>query len=165
MVLFLKLRKILEQSMLTYHEFYTSSTEEWVELLNLDMVRKHLIKHPMFTTESVKVWLQSKIKMNQERSCILREIRNEGKLIGWCGIQIESGDYELALVLSPKYWGHGRDAINQLKIWAQELGHNQLLMHIPQTRPQKKALERLFGKPIKVSNIKDSIFNTYRIEI
>ncbi len=151
--------------MLTYHTVDTSTTEEWLELLNSDLVRKHLIQHPQFTTETFRIWLQSKIKLDREPGCILRAIRSDGKLIGWCGIQIESGDYELALVLSPKYWGHGREAMNQIIVWAQELGHKQLLAHLPQTRPQTKALERLFGKPIRVSNIQENVFNTYRIEI
>jgi len=151
--------------MLTYHKINTSPSEEWLELLNSDLVRKHLMQHPLFTTDTFRIWLQSKIKVDQEPRCILRAIRSDGKLIGWCGIQIESGDYELALVLSPKFWGHGREVMSQIKLWAQELGHKQLLAHLPQTRPQTKALERLFGKPIRASNIQENVFNTYRIEI
>ena len=151
--------------MLTYHTIDTSSTEEWLELLNSELVRKYLIQHPPFTTETLRNWLQNKIKIDQEPACRVRAIRSDEKLIGWCGIQVEAGDYELALVLSPKFWGHGREAMNQILIWAQELGHKQLLTHLPQTRPQTKALERLFGKPIRVSNIQGNVFNTYRIEI
>ena len=151
--------------MLTYHTFDTSPAEEWIELLNSDLVRKHLIQHPQFTTETLIIWLQSKIKEDQDPGCRIRAIHSDGKLVGWCGIQIESSNYELALILSPKYWGHGREAINQVIKWAQELGHKQLLAHLPQTRPQTKALERLFGQPIGVSNIQGHVFNTYRIEI
>jgi len=78
---------------------------------------------------------------------------------------MESGDYELAIVLSPKSWGHGREAMNQIKLWAQEFGHKQLLAHLPQTRPQTKALEKLFGKPVGITDIEGTVFNTYRIEI
>ena len=151
--------------MLTYHTVDKSPAEEWLELLNSDFVRKHLIQHPRFTTETFGVWLKSKINMDREPGCRLRAIRSDGKLVGWCGIQIESGDYEIALVLSPKYWGHGREAMNQIIMWARELGHKQLFAHLPQTRPQTKALERLFGKPIRVSHIQECVFNTYRIEI
>ena len=151
--------------MLTYHTFDTSPTEEWLELLNLDPVRKHLIEHPKFTTETLESWLQTKIKADSEPGCILRAIRSDGKLVGWCGIQMESGDYELAIVLSPKSWGHGREAMNQIKMWAQEFGHKQLLAHLPRTRPQTKALEKLFGKHVRITNIQGNVFNTYRIEI
>lgn len=151
--------------MLTYHAFDASPAEEWIDLLNSDLVRKHLIQHPQFTTETLKIWLQSKIKEDLEPGCRIRAIHSDGKLVGWCGIQFESSNYELALVLSPKYWGHGREAVNQVIKWAQELGHKQLLAHLPQTRPQTKALERLFGQPIGASNIQGHVFNTYRIVI
>jgi len=151
--------------MLTYHTLDVPPAEEWIELLNSDLVRKHLIQHPPFTTESLNVWLQGKIKSGQQPGCIIRAIHSDGKLAGWCGIQVESSDYELALVLSPKYWGQGRTAMNQVIKWAQELGHGHLLAHLPQTRPQTKALARLFGRPVAVNNIQGHVFNTYRIEI
>ncbi|WP_461482243.1 GNAT family N-acetyltransferase [Porticoccus sp.] len=151
--------------MLTYHSLDTPPVEEWLELLNSDLVRKHLIQHPQFTTETLGIWLQSKIELDQEPGCRLRAIHSDGMLIGWCGIQVESGNYEVALVLSPKYWGHGRAALNQVIKWAQELGHKRLLAHLPPTRSQKKALERLFGQPIGASSIQGHIFNTYQMEI
>ena len=151
--------------MLTYHKIDTAQTDGWLELLNSDLVRKHLIQHPVFTSDTVAIWLQSKVEVDREPCCLMRAIQSDGRLIGWCGIQIESGEYELALVLSPKFWGHGREVVNQIKLWARELGHKHLLAHLPQTRPQTKALERLFGKPIRVSNIHNTVFNTYKIEI
>lgn len=151
--------------MLTYHTFDTSPSEEWIELLNSDLVRKHLIQHPKFVAETLEIWLQSKIREDQGPGCRIRAIHSDGKLVGWCGIQIESGNYELALVLAPEYWGRGREVINQVIKWAQELGHKQLLAHLPQTRSQTKALERLFGRPIGISKIKGHVFNTYRIAI
>lgn len=151
--------------MLTYLAFDASPAEEWIELLNSGLVRKHLIQHPLFTKVTIEIWLQNKIKEDQDPGCRIRAVHSDGKLVGWCGIQIESRNYELALVLAPKYWGHGREVINQVRKWAQELGHKQLLAHLPQTRPQTKALERLFGQPVGISNINGHIFNTYRIEI
>lgn len=151
--------------MLTYHLIDTSPSEEWIELLNSELVRKHLIQHPQFTKETLAIWLQNKVKANQETGCRIRAIHSDGKLVGWCGIQIESNNYEIALVLSPNCWGRGRAAIDQIVNWAQELGHKQLLAHLPQSRPQVKALERLFGKPIGETNIQGHDFNTYQIEI
>ncbi len=139
--------------------------EEWLALLNSDLVRKHLLPHPCFTPETLKSWLQSKTNEDQKPGCRVRAIHSDGKLVGWCGIQFESGSYELALVLAPNYWGHGREVVTQLKKWAQELGHKQLLAHLPQTRPQTNALERIFGAPVAVTHIQGHIFNTYRIEI
>ena len=97
--------------------------------------------------------------------CRVRSIKADGRLVGWCGIQTESESYELALVLAPKYWGRGREAMNQVIQWARELGHKQLLAHLPRTRPQTRALERVFGQPIGVKNLRGHEFNTYRIQV
>lgn len=139
--------------------------EEWLALLNSDLVRKHLVRHPHFTPETLKTWLQNKTNEDKRPGCRVRSIHSDGKLVGWCGIQFESNNYELALILSPNYWGHGREVMAQLLTWAQELGHKELLAHLPQTRQQTNALERIFGEPVAVTHIQGHIFNTYRIEI
>ena len=150
---------------ISYHILGTSPSEEWLELLNSDLVRKHLIQHPQFTVETFDDWLRSKATENQTPGCRIREISCSGKLAGWCGIQLESGAFEAALVLSPAYWGRGREIVQQMKKWAREMGHKQLLAHFPHSRPQTKALTKLFGQPIGMSNIQDHVFVTYRIEI
>jgi GNAT superfamily N-acetyltransferase len=128
-------------------------------------VRKHLIQHPQFTAESLDDWLESKATEDQTPGCTLREIHCDGKLAGWCGIQFESGDFEVALVLSPAYWGRGREVVNEIRKWAREMGHKQLLAHFPQSRQQVRALTKLFGQPIGTSNIREHVFITYQIDI
>lgn len=150
---------------LTFSALDTPAHKEWLNLLNSESVRKHLLKHPIFDEGTLKDWLQDKIAQDRKPGCRLRAVQLEGKLAGWCGIQKESGGYEVALVLSPKYWGRGREILEVIVSWAREMGHQQLLAHLPQTRPQAKALARLFGDPIGVNTIQNHRFNTYRIEI
>ncbi|WP_428398655.1 GNAT family N-acetyltransferase [Marinobacter salarius] len=150
---------------ISYRILGTSPTEEWLELLNSSLVRKHLIQHPQFTVETLGDWLDSKATEDQRPGCRLREISCSGQLAGWCGIQFESGAFEAVLVLSPAYWGRGREVVSEIRKWANEMGHNQLLAHFPHSRPQAKALTRLFGQPVGVSNIKEHVFVTYRIKI
>ena len=38
----------------------------------------------------------------------------DNKFVGWGGIQPDEGDFELALVLSPNYWGYGRHLYKEL---------------------------------------------------
>lgn len=97
--------------MLMYSPFDIPATEEWLELLNSDSVRKHLLEHPLFAKETLQDWLQDIIEEDSKLGCRLRTVQSEGNLAGWRGIQIESRYYEVALVLSPKYWGHGREVI------------------------------------------------------
>ena len=151
--------------MLTYQAFDILYLDEWLQLLNSDLVRKHLLEHPRFTRDTLIDWLHEKINEDREPGCRLRVVHAHGKLAGWCGIQSEAGAYEVALVLSPNNWGYGREVLNEVVVWARELGHKQLFAHFLQSRPQRKALTRLFGEPIGASTIKNHVFNTYRIEI
>lgn len=151
--------------MLTYHPLEASSAQEWLELLNADRVRKHLVAHPRFTPRTLDAWLRTKTEQDQQPGCRVRGIRNGGTLVGRCGIQHEAGGYELALVLSPDSWGLGREVLVGLKAWARELGHQQLLAHLPRTRPQTRALARLFGQPTGVTEIAGCTFDPYRIDL
>lgn len=151
--------------MLTYHKLDASPDDAWLALLNSAEVRKHLLKHPQFTEETVRDWIQDKISKDIQPGCRIRAIHHDGRLAGWCGIQPESGIFELAIVIAPAYWGYGREVMNQVKIWAQELGHRELFAHLSSTRSQTRALARLLGQPVGVTSIQDHVFNTYRIEI
>jgi hypothetical protein len=151
--------------MLTYHAIDSARREEWLELLNSEQVRKHLLQHPIFTAETLASWLSSKIDEDQTPGCRLRAICSNGALAGWCGIQRESGDFELALVLSAGYWGHGRRVVRRILEWGRELGHTHLLAYLPRSRPQTKALARLFGQPIGARSIQDTDFDSYFIKL
>lgn len=151
--------------MLTYHPFDVTRIDEWLTLLNSDSVRRHLLEHPLFTRETLADWLKLKIEEDGKPGCRLRVITASEQLVGWCSIQLESDSYEVAIVLSPSHWGYGRQVFEQIVTWARELGHKQLIAHFSQTRPQSKALAKLFGEPIAISTIKNHVFNTYRVEI
>lgn len=151
--------------MLTYHAFTTEPTAEWLALLNDERVRHHLLEHPLFDEASLAKWLSNKIAADQQPGCRLRAIRAGASLAGWCGIQFESGSYELALVLSPNHWGRGRQVVHDVLTWALELGHSHLVAHLPTTRPQVRALARLFGNPIANTFIEAQRFSTYHVDV
>lgn len=151
--------------MLTYHDLDTPSEAQWLELLNAESVRRHLLQHPQFTSASLQTWLQSKIREDQRPGCRIRAVLSDGELAGWCGIQLETDGHELAIVLSHRFWGHGRQVMNQVVAWAQEMGHRQLLAYLPTTRPQTRAIGKMFGEPVGVRNIQGHEFNTYRIMV
>lgn len=150
---------------LTYHSLQASPADAWLALLNSTTVRRHLLPHPPFTAESVNDWLTSKSRADQVPGCRVRAILSGTELVGWCAIQQESGSYELAIVLSPKYWGHGRMVMNEVLGWARELGHTHLFVHLPTTRQKTRAISKLLGDPVAATVIHDHAFNTYRIEV
>lgn len=66
-------------------------------------------------------------------------VNNE--FIGWGGIQPYEEDFELALVLSPAYWGHGRQLYDDLiKQAFGELRLDSVIILFPPSRTRIKAI-------------------------
>ena len=92
---------------------YINLTEVEPELLlpilNKPSTRTHLMPHDEFGLASVTSWVDSKSEVDAQKGCRVRAILVEGNLAGWCGIQLEQGKYELAIVLEDNYWGIGKN--------------------------------------------------------
>lgn len=64
-----------------------------------------------------------------------------GKFIGWGGIQPDGDDFELALVLHPKYWGFGKTIYTELLDQAfTDLKLPSLVIYFPPSRTRIKAI-------------------------
>ncbi|SET67765.1 hypothetical protein SAMN05216326_1606 [Nitrosomonas marina] len=79
--------------------------EDLMVLLNEDSLRTHLIDHPYFDSTSIQAWMEDKIKTNAIQGCRIRIVLLDGELAGWCGIQPDNNGFELAIVISQKFWG------------------------------------------------------------
>lgn len=151
--------------MLTYHPIDAVTSQELLALLNDPAVRRHLIEHPLFTEQSALDWAAAKAAEDALPGCRIRAIRDGATLAGWGGIQRHDGVYELAIVLAPAYWRHGAAVMSTMKRWAAEAGHQQLVIHLPQSRPQQRAIAKLLGQPVHTTTIGGQAFNTYHIPI
>ncbi|WP_175981934.1 GNAT family N-acetyltransferase [Burkholderia sp. BCC1630] len=68
----------------------------------------------------------------------------DGKFAGWGGLQHESGDADLALVLLPEYWGMGHVIYQQIISMAfSQMGLASITALLPDTRRQRKSMQRL----------------------
>lgn len=102
--------------------------EDLMVLLNEDSLRTHLIDHPYFDSTSIQAWMEDKIKTNAIQGCRIRIVLLDGELAGWCGIQPDNNGFELAIVISQKFWGYGIQIFKTLMCWAKELGHTKILL-------------------------------------
>jgi GNAT superfamily N-acetyltransferase len=84
--------------------------------------------------------------------------------VGWCGIQQEGGEYEIALVLDDRYWGLGRKIFRELMSWATELGHQTVYVHFLHTRPEYKFLRKI-ANSVYENEIMGNKFTTYRLSV
>ncbi|WHI49670.1 N-acetyltransferase [Microbulbifer sp. MLAF003] len=138
--------------------------KELLAVLNEDKLRMHLIDHAYFDDNSLKHWVEAKLIVDSLPGCRVRAVCIDGKIAGWCGIQPDDHGYELAIVLSQKFWGLGISLFKVLMRWANELKHKEVLFHLLDTRPDYKVLSKIASRVIKTYQLGRS-FNTYFIDV
>jgi hypothetical protein len=137
---------------------------ELLPLLNKQTTRNHLIEHELFDINGVEGWIQSKLNVDAAKGCKIRAIMADKQLAGWCGIQFEEGHYEIAAIIDNNYWGMGQSVFREIMIWAKELGHTTILIHLLHTRPEYKFLRKM-SKKVYQSKLMGSKFTTYELGV
>ena len=121
-----------------------------MSLLNDPQVRAHLVDHPAFDSVSLEQWIQEKMAVDATPRFRVRAIRapsDDDALVGWCGLQPDfsggsDGVADLAIVLAPSHWGLGRLVFREMLGWASELGHQEVKLHLLESRREYRALRR-----------------------
>lgn len=149
---------------LNYLPFDQVNPDDFIDLLNKPKIRKHLIGHDQFTPDSVRSWMQSKIGVDAEPGCRVRAVTCDHTLMGWCGIQHEEGQYEIAIVIDEQFWGQGRKIFQQLMAWAKELGHQEVFIHFLHTRPEYRFLKKIASR-VYETELFGSRFTTYQLPV
>ena len=85
------------------------------------------------------------------------------RFAGWGGLQNEDGDADLALVLSPPFWGHGPAICHEiLRIAFDELGLASVTARLPESRTRTRGLRRYGFRPDGLVAIDDIRFARFR---
>ncbi len=137
---------------------------DFLPLLNKQTTRQHLIEHELFDAQRVMEWIKGKVEMDALQGCKVRAIMFDEQLAGWCGIQIEEGKYEIAIVIDDRYWGLGKKIFHELLGWAKEFGLQTIYIHFLYTRPEYKFLRKI-SKNVYKSVLMESKFTTYELEV
>lgn len=119
---------------------------ELLDVLNKEKIRKHLVSHDKFDEASLEEWLLDKVSVDSTKGCKVRGIRVNGAVAGWCGIQFENEVYELAIVLDEEFWGIGVSVFKDVMVWASELGHSHVVLHLYNTRSEYKFLRKMASR-------------------
>ena len=125
-----------------YFSFSQANPKDFLEIVNEDSLRTHLIDHPYFDRASLQEWMKEKISIDKKQGCRVRAVYIDGVLAGWCGIQPDNKGFEIAIVIAKKFWGCGLPIFKALMCWAYELGHKEILFHLLDSRPEYKALKK-----------------------
>jgi len=149
---------------LNYVEFSRINPEDFKDLLNKEKIREHLVKHDLFDSSTIKEWIRTKVEMDSINGCRVRGIVSNHHLAGWCGIQLEKGNYEIAIVLDRKFWGLGLTVFREIMLWARDLGHDEVYIHFLDTRPEYKFLRKI-SKNVFTSELYGRNYTTYQISV
>jgi hypothetical protein len=147
-----------------YLNFNKANPKDFLPFLNNQKVREHLIEHELFDLDSVKTWIDSKIDVDSTPGCKVRMITFNDQLAGWCGIQLEDGKYEIAIVIDEQFWGLGKTVFQDMMGWAKELGHDEVFIHFLHTRPDYKFLQKI-AKNVYKTDMLGSQFTTYQLAV
>lgn len=147
-----------------YVKFSDVDVKDFIPILNEEDIRSHLISHDLFDIQSADAWVKEKITCNAVPGCRVRAVYLDSNLVGWCGIQKYDEEYEIAIVISKSSWGIGSSIFETLMSWSKELGHQEVLIHLLETRPVYKFLKR---KSIKTHSTRmlGRNFRTYHISV
>lgn len=147
-------------SNIEYLSFEAVAPKELMAIANEDSLRTHLIDHPYFDVVNIQNWIEDKIKANSIQGCRIRVVSIKGEVAGWCGIQPDDNGFEIAIVISQRFWGSGLTIFKALMNWAGELGHKEVLFHLLDTRREYKALAKLATK-VQRTKLLGRNFTTY----
>jgi hypothetical protein len=151
-------------SLLNYCGLEEVKEDELLALLNDERIREHLVEHDTFDKIKLRSWVEEKGELNDIEGCRIRAIKQNDMLIGWCGIQLEGNDYELAIIISSSHWGVGKRVFNDLMSWAKEIGHKEVVIHLLDSRSEYRFLRKI-AKEVSVCNIMNRNFTTYRLVV
>lgn len=147
-------------SNISYKPFQSIEPGALLKVVNEQAVREHLVEHDWFTEHSLSDWMQEKIAIDELPQFRIRAILVNGNVAGWCGIQPDDCGAELAIVLSRQHWGLGTGVFKSMLGWARELGHQQIVFHLLDSRREYKALQKLASR-VEVSELMGRKFNSY----
>jgi len=144
--------------------FSVVKPDELLKIANEESLRTHLVDHPLFDAISLQEWMTDKLNIDATKGCRIRAVLIDGTLAGWCGIQPDSSGYELAIVISQRFWGYGIAIFKNIMTWAKEFGHKEILFHLLESRPEYKALGKMSTK-VYISQRLGRQFTTYHVAV
>ena len=151
-------------TVIQYLELKDVDPHALLTILNKISTREHLVPHEPFTSASIKDWIAEKANADSTEGCVVRGIEVDGALAGWCGIQIENGSHELAIVVDEAYWGIGKHVFKDTLSLEQKMGHSVISMHLYNTRPKYRFLESIASR-VYQSTIFGKQYTTYEIKL
>ncbi|WP_438464180.1 N-acetyltransferase [Marinomonas sp. PE14-40] len=147
-----------------YIKFDDIDQEAFLPLVNSQRVREHLMEHALFTLETLTQWMATKRALDNEVGCKARGILCDGELAGWCAIQYEESQYEIAIIIDDRHWGLGKNVFKDMMGWAREFKHEYVYIHFLHTRPEYRFLKKI-AKSVQETELYGNKFISYQLAV
>lgn len=103
---------------------------------------------PTFSADDARSFVDGKESLWAEHGLGPWAFFIDDRFAGWGGLQPESGDADLALVLHPDYWGRGREIHDEIMRRAfGPMGFDSVTILLPLGRTRPEVLARLGFSP------------------
>ncbi|TRX58834.1 GNAT family N-acetyltransferase [Fulvivirga sp. M361] len=137
-----------------------------IELMNNPLVRRQMpLLQSDFSESDCDKFVASKEQLWTEHGYGPWAFIVNDQFAGWGGLQPESGEADLALVLHSDYWGIGKVLYKEIISRAfDNLGLTSVTVLFPPTRTRIKGILRLGFKEDKEVEIGNERFIRYRLE-
>jgi ribosomal-protein-alanine N-acetyltransferase len=140
--------------------------EDVAALLNEPRNARHMpLAGEPFTITTAAAWVADKDSQWDRNGYGPWAILVDDELAGWGGLQAEPDGADLALVLWPRYWGHGQ-AIARLLLdrGFGELQLQAVVVALPYTRSPERVMARWGFEPDGDITLGEIPFRRYRLE-
>ncbi|MCB1754452.1 MAG: N-acetyltransferase [Gammaproteobacteria bacterium] len=138
--------------------------KDLMAVVNQDSLRAHLVDHPYFNITSIQAWIEDKIETDAIQGCRVRVVSVDGVVAGWCGLQPDDDGFEIAIVISQRFWGCGIPVFKTLMRWAGEFGHKEVLFHLLDSRREYRVLAKMATK-VNRTQLLGRDFTTYYFSV
>jgi RimJ/RimL family protein N-acetyltransferase len=153
--------------MIAFAPLSTVDAERLRELVSDPQVVLHMPlsgPEPM-TLDELQEWIEGKEAITREHGFGPQAILIDGELAGWGGIEADDAGASVSLVLSPAFWGHGRQILDVLLDEAFERRRlPYVLVEFPPTRTRVRGLLRLGFREVEERTIEGERFVVYRLD-
>ena len=151
-------------SQIKYLKFNEIDPNQFIPILNENSIREHLIHYDQFDSQSIHEWVKGKVEEDSIPGCRVRAVLVDNALMGWCGIQKEEKHFEIAIVIAQSAWGIGLSIYRDMMGWVKELQHEEVVIHLLESRPEYEFLKRKSSKTYE-TNMLGRTFRTYHLRV
>lgn len=137
-----------------------------INLMNDPIVQRHLPLAPEeFGNIECDRFIANKERMWEENGWGPWAFVLNDEFIGWGGLQLESHDVDVGLVLNQKYWGAGPTLFRRILTYAfEEICVDSVTALLPPSRTRVSVMRRLGFRNDGETMIQDQPFVRYRLK-